>query len=88
MNEGLLCAVALAFGMFICTRLLDLSPATEGQAPLWLPFVVASALGFACGSIAPYLYRRACHNKSEGHTTLDLGNASGQALSEQAGTSA
>ena len=70
--EGLLCAFALTIGMFICTQLLDLTPATEGQAPAWLPFVVSSTVGFVCGFFAPYLYRRACSHDSWDRISLDL----------------
>jgi tetrahydromethanopterin S-methyltransferase subunit E len=61
--EGVLCAGALTFTMFICTQLLGLTPATKGQAPSWLPLVVSSSLGFVCGFVAPHLYRRARQNE-------------------------
>lgn len=61
--EGVLCAGALAFTMFICTQLLGLTPVTKGQAPSWLPLVVSSSLGFVCGFVAPHLYRRARQNE-------------------------
>jgi len=61
--DGVLCAGALTFAMFICTQLLALVPVTKGQAPSWLPLVVSSSLGFVCGFVAPHLYRRARQNE-------------------------
>lgn len=57
--DGLLCAAALTMGMLLCIHLLDLTPATEGQAASWLPLAISSSLGFLCGFIVPHLYRGA-----------------------------
>jgi hypothetical protein len=58
-TEGLLCALAMAVAIFICTHLLALSIPTGEQAPFWRPIIISSALGFGCGLFAPYIYRRA-----------------------------
>jgi hypothetical protein len=59
MTEGLLCGVVMVASIFICTQLLDITPATKGQAPSWFPFAFSCSLGFASGFIVPAIYRQA-----------------------------
>lgn len=64
-TEGMLCGFAMTVCIFICTHVLDIPAATEGQAPSWLPAVLSFFLGFASGFFVPYFYRRACDEEQE-----------------------
>jgi hypothetical protein len=70
-TEGMLCGIALVTGIFICIHLLELTPATRGQAPPWFPFAFSFSLGFASGFIAPTLYRRARGDAVAGQLTAN-----------------
>jgi len=56
--EGGICGTAMVTAIFVCFRQLDLPAAATAQiSPLFrygFPFLI----GFLCGSVAPYLYRK------------------------------
>jgi hypothetical protein len=58
-TEGMLCGAVMVVGIFICTHLLEITPATKGQAPSWFPFFFSFSLGFVSGFVAPTIYRQA-----------------------------
>ena len=65
LTEGMLCATASVTGMFICTQLLNMTPATVERAPSWYPFVFSFVLGLAIGCVGPHIYRRSRGKSSE-----------------------
>jgi hypothetical protein len=69
-SEGMLCGIAMAAGIFVCLRLLDIPSATAGQTSPWFPFVFAFSLGFVGGFVAPYLYRRERGEEPEPQTAV------------------
>jgi hypothetical protein len=58
-SEGMLCGATMVTTIFVCLRLLDIPSTTAGQTAAWFPFVFSFLIGFACGLVAPHVYRHA-----------------------------